>query len=346
MRSLLPSSCPADRPPRTQRATLRARVRACLAPLAALALSCGLLLGGPGPAAAQTGPDASDEAVAQLEAGLHQQAAGRFYELYQVRPGDTVENIAARFGISPERIRTLNRVSPSAQPNPGRAIAIPITRPRPSAEMPAPAADPAPRDLQPRYASVIASTPIRTQPNSPSAEVLYQPELGAQLIVVAEQSDHWGVVMVDGSTGWIPKTSAQLTDQTIDPDTLDAMLKGGRPDIVQEAFRYLGTPYRYGGHLPYNLDCSLLVQTVFASRGLRLPRTANAQYDHGQSVNSSNLLPGDRLYFVSKSGRINHTGIYIGGGRFIHASSRRGRVAVDKLAEPMYRTRFAGARRS
>ena len=345
MHSLLPSSDPAARPPRIQRATLRARVRACLAPLAALALCCSLLLGGPSPAAAQADPDASDEDVAQLEAGLHQQAAGRFYELYQVRPGDTVENIAARFGISPERIRTLNRVSPSAQPKPGRAIAIPITHPR-SPEIPAPAPEPASRDLQPRYALVTAITPIRAQPNSPSAEVLYQPDLGAQLIVVAEQADHWGVVMVDGSTGWIPKSSAQLTDQTIAPDTLDTMLRGGRPDIVQEAFRYLGTPYRYGGSLPYNIDCSLLVQTVFASCGLRLPRTADSQYDQGQPVNNSNLLPGDRLYFVSKSGRINHTGIYIGGGRFIHASSRRGRVAVDKLAEPMYRTRFAGARRS
>lgn len=345
MHSLLSSSSPAARPARPQRATLRARLRASLASLTALALCCGLLLGGPGPASAQTDPDASDEAVAQLESGLHQQAAGRFYELYQVRPGDTVENIAARFGISPDRIRTLNRVSASAQPNPGRAIAIPITHPR-SPETPAPAPEPASRDLQPRYAVVTAITPIRARPDSPNAEVLYQPDLGAQLIVVAEQAYYWGVVMVDGSTGWIPKTSAQLTDQTIDPDTLDTMLKGGRPDIVQEAFRYLGTPYRYGGHLPYNIDCSLLVQTVFASCGLRLPRTANAQYDHGQPVNSSNLLPGDRLYFVSKSGRVNHTGIYIGGGRFIHASSRRGRVAVDKLAEPMYRTRFAGARRS
>ena len=346
MNSLVSSSGPAPCPPRPQRVTLRARLRACLAPPAVLAICCALLLGAPGlaPAPAQT---ESDPDVAQLESALHQRAAGRFYQLYEVRPGDTVENIAARFGISAQQIRALNRVSASAQPDPGRAIAIPIRRPA-VAEMPAPApaASPTPRDLQPRYAVVTSITPIRARPNSPSAEVLYQPDSGAQLIVVAEQPHHWGVVMVDGSTGWIPKSAVQLTDQTIAPDTLDTMLKGGRPDIVQEAFRYLGTPYRYGGRLPYNLDCSLLVQTVFASRGLRLPRTADAQYDYGRSVNSAELLPGDRLYFVSKSGRINHTGIYIGGGRFIHASSRRGCVAVDKLSDSLYRTRFAGARRS
>jgi len=152
--------------------------------------------------------------------------------------------------------------------------------------------------------------------------------------------------MADGSTGWIAKPALQLTDQTITPDQLDLMLQGARPDVVQEAFRYLGTPYRYGGRLPYDVDCSLLVQTAFTARGIPLPRTAAAQFEVGQRVGYAGLLPGDRLYFVSSSGRINHAGIYIGDGRFIHASSRRRCVAVDHLGDPRYWGRFIGACRS
>jgi len=169
---------------------------------------------------------------------------------------------------------------------------------------------------------------------------------GSELVAHAEQAECWGIVMIDGSTGWIAKSAVELTERTVPPEKLEILLKGGRPDIVQEAFRFLGTSYRYGGRLPYDMDCSLLVQTAYAARGISLPRTAREQFERGRPVDYTELLPGDRLYFVSRSGRINHTGIYIGNGRFIHASSRRGCVAVDGLTELMYWTRFVGARRS
>ena len=151
---------------------------------------------------------------------------------------------------------------------------------------------------------------------------------------------------LDGSAGWVPKSALSITDRTIPPDQLESMLNGGRPDIVQEALRYLDTPYRYGGKLPYNVDCSLLVQTAYTARGIRLPRTAAQQFEVGRSVSYNELLPGDRLYFVSTSGRINHTGIYIGNGRFVHASSRRKCVGIDALYDRIYWARFLGARRS
>jgi cell wall-associated NlpC family hydrolase len=63
-------------------------------------------------------------------------------------------------------------------------------------------------------------------------------------------------------------------------------------------------------------------------------------------VNYSELMPGDRLYFISRSGRINHAALYIGDGMFIHASSRRGCVGIDSLSDPFYWSRFIGARRN
>jgi cell wall-associated NlpC family hydrolase len=270
---------------------------------------------------------------------------GFSYEIYQIRDGDTVENVAARFGVSADRIRQFNGLQDSDVVR-GQALAIPLPG-RPGA-----ANGTAPREpelivLEPCYAVVTSTSPIMGAPgDTPGAEFLYQPQLGTQLIVNAERGDYWGIVMVDGSAGWVPKASLQMTDRKIPPDRLELMLAGGRPDIVQEARRYLGTPYRYGGSLPANVDCSLLVQTVFSARGLKLPRTAAQQYECGRIVHYTEMLPGDRVYFISRSGRINHTGIYLGNGLFLHASSRRGSVAIDALYDRVYWTRFAGARRS
>jgi cell wall-associated NlpC family hydrolase len=269
---------------------------------------------------------------------------GFSYEIYQVRAGDTVENIAARFGVSPDLVRQFNELS-SGELAIGQSLAIPIpvtprraVERRPSAPL---------NIIEPRYATVTGPSQIISEPlDVGPTDALYEPQAGTRVIVNAEQGDFWGVVMIDGSVGWITKASVQLTDQMLSAEQVETMLKGGRPDIVQEAYRYLGTPYCYGGHLPYNVDCSLLVQTAFAARGIRLPRTAAAQFEVGRSVGLSELLPGDRLYFVSRSGRINHTGLYTGNGRFIHASGRLGCVAVDSLYSRAYWTRFCGARRS
>ena len=313
-----------------------------------LAAACSILGAGLSytPVAAQEADAVGRSPASEWTAAvLGGQSGGFQYEIYQVRPGDTVENIAARFGVSAEQVRRLNRLGSSARVQSGQSLALVLPQ-RTMAPRAAPSTT-ANRRLEPRYAHVVVATPITREPSAPGIpDVLYEPAANTRLVVGAEQGDHWGVVMIDGSTGWIPKSAVQMTDAPVPPDELEILLKGGRPDIVQEAFRYLGTPYRYGGSLPLSVDCSLLVRTAFAAGGISLPRTAAAQYEQGYPVTFAELLPGDRLYFVDRSGRINHTGIYIGNGKFIHASARRGRVAVEDLLERQYWTRFLGARRS
>ena len=340
----------------TARGTCRVgrRLGAALGVVFCLALALCIALPNPAQAAPATdasqgaavsqGPDVQGD-LPDLAEMLADEELGFSYEIYQVRVGDTVENIAARFGVSPDLVRQFNELQPGElKLGASLAIPIPVTPTKRSPEM---ALAQIPLNiLEPRYATVtglaqIISEPLAVGPTDP----LYEVQPASRVIVNAEQGDFWGVVMIDGSVGWIPKSSVQLTDQKLTAEQLDQMLKGERYDVVQEAYRYLGTPYCYGGHLPYNIDCSLLVQTAHAARGIKLPRTAAAQFEVGRSVGLSELVPGDRLYFVSKSGRINHTGIYVGSGRFIHASSRRGCVAVDALSSPMYLTRLIGARR-
>ncbi len=296
------------------------------------------------PNAAAQATESSDLPVGLADMLADAEELGLCYEIYQVGKGDTVENIATRFGITPDLIRQFNQLQ-SDELKTGQSLAIPIPiTPKRSPEM---ALAQTPLSIvEPRYAMVTAASQITSEPLDIGPDgVLYPMQPGNRVIVNAEQGDYWGVIMVDGSMGWMPKSSVQLTDQVISTEQLDMMLNG-RWDIVQEAYRYLGTPYCYGGRLPQNIDCSLLVQTACAARGIRLPRTAAAQFEVGQNVAPSELLPGDRVYFMSRSGRINHTGIYMGSGRFIHASSRRGCVAVDSLSTRMYAARFAGARRS
>lgn len=310
--------------------------RALLAVCTALAVAATLSGAGAGQVAST---ETIGSTVGQLALNLR-------YEIYQVGPGDTVENIAARFGVPAEQIRNLNGLGPSAELRPGESLAVPLAGGIPHASSPE-ASDSDCQSFEPRYARVLSSSPIVRAPSGAAdAQTLYWAEAGCELVAHEEREGWWGIVMVDGSTGWIAKSDVELTERAVPAEKLEILLKGGRPDIVQAAFRFLGTPYRYGGRLPYDMDCSLLVQIAYAARGIGLPRTAAEQFQRGSAVSCADLLPGDRLYFVSRSGRINHTGIYIGNGRFIHASSRRGCVAVDSLAERVYWTRFVGARRS
>jgi cell wall-associated NlpC family hydrolase len=117
--------------------------------------------------------------------------------------------------------------------------------------------------------------------------------------------------------------------------------------LLQEALTYLGVPYVWGGESRRGLDCSAFVRSVYASEGIGLPRVAADQAIVGQLVNWSDLRPGDRLYFdMGNHGHVSHTGMYLGNGYFIHASTNHGRVDVDSIFQPNYYRALVCARRS
>ena len=108
-----------------------------------------------------------------------------------------------------------------------------------------------------------------------------------------------------------------------------------RDSLVTVARAQVGTRYVLGGTTPSGFDCSGLVRYVMAALKVELPRTAAQQAQTGLEIDrdKSNLRPGDLLTFgkKGKSG-VSHIGIYIGNGRYIHASSVAGRVIESDLS--------------
>ena len=134
------------------------------------------------------------------------------------------------------------------------------------------------------------------------------------------------------------KSSADAEDDT-------AASTGSRiQSVLQRALTLLGTPYRWGGTTTDGFDCSGLVGYVFRTTlGIELPRVSRDMARSGKEVDRASLVPGD-LVFFGRKGRVDHVGIYLGEGRFVHAPRTGRDVTVSKL-DGYWGRKFLEARR-
>ena len=144
-------------------------------------------------------------------------------------------------------------------------------------------------------------------------------------------------------------------DGLVGPSTYTALLGKAMPEVsrgsnaigrrvVASSMQYLGVPYVFGGTTPSGFDCSGYVRYVFANAGIYLPRTADAQYECGYAVSTSELVPGDLVFFSTYEAGPSHVGIYLGDGNFINASSSQG-VSIASLYSSYWGSCYIGARR-
>jgi hypothetical protein len=178
-----------------------------------------------------------------------------------------------------------------------------------------------------REASVTRHAPVITVPFETRFEVIAEP---------AEQK--WiQVRLPDDRSGWL-----QLGDISFDAKPLNIA------EMIALSKRFLGLPYTWGGTSSYGYDCSGFTQMLCRRRGISVPRDAQpqAEWSGVVAVERKDLKAGDLLYFGSSEKRITHTGLYIGEGKFINATTyETPMVRIDNLDEPRWSRLLVAMRR-
>jgi len=122
----------------------------------------------------------------------------------------------------------------------------------------------------------------------------------------------------------------------------DSGLGKRRAEVVQAGLAQVGTPYVYGGKSPATgFDCSGLTLYAHKAAGVSIPRMAREQQRAAQPV-KVNPRPGDMVFFETKPG-VYHVGLMVDQDRFVHASTSRQQVKIDRLKTPYWTARYLGA---
>jgi cell wall-associated NlpC family hydrolase len=171
----------------------------------------------------------------------------------------------------------------------------------------------------------------------------------AKLIASAENNLISGNLFDQGGPSPAPRQTTASPDKLISDNLFEVAAvqrKGGVYDrILRTASTQLGARYRSGGCDPNTgFDCSGFTNWVFNRYGVNLPRSSREQYQVGKEVAKNSLRKGDLVFFRSKRG-INHVGIYLENGKFIHSATYGKNVTISHLEEDYWRTHYAGGRR-
>ena len=112
-----------------------------------------------------------------------------------------------------------------------------------------------------------------------------------------------------------------------------------RSKVVNYAFQFVGNPYVWGGtSLTKGADCSGFTMQVMKQFGVSLPHYSGAQAKMGKPVKSSEMRPGDLIFYANSGGTVNHVAMYIGNGQIVHAASKKSGI---KISTWNYRTPVA-----
>ncbi|MDO4296178.1 MAG: SH3 domain-containing protein [bacterium] len=164
---------------------------------------------------------------------------------------------------------------------------------------------------------------------------------------VVSQTDGWVEIELDTETAFVSTDYVDVRyaiPEAIKFTPLESGSSGGsgsgassrRTQIVNYAMQFLGNPYVWGGtSLTRGVDCSGFTMQVMRQFGVNLPHYSGSQANSGKRISSSEMRPGDLIFYTNKGGTINHVSMYIGNGQVIHAASKRSGI---KISSWNYRT--------
>lgn len=176
-----------------------------------------------------------------------------------------------------------------------------------------------------RFAHVMA------EPDIKSTLLLTLPR-GGQTEPVGENNGWIRIRLIDGREGYICAKALGP------PSAKPFYEREFRKNLVDTAMEYLGAPYRWGGRTPVGVDCSGLCHSAYLLNGVAIYRNASIQPGYPvRSIPFDRAGEGDLLYFPG------HMAMYLGEGRYIHASASEGRVCINSLekSSPLYRADLA-----
>lgn len=284
---------------------------------------------------------------------------------YTVREDDNDWTISAKLGITNAVLRHLNPSVHWSRIQPGQKLNVP----RSVASKPI-------HHIETRYARINADeVTLRRGPSTDSDKVTSVDE-GTKAKILDREHGWYKLRFPKGTVAWVrgdflsavhaeprqrtyasrrhsSKHSSHSTYASHSrrrrghtPELALSASEVGDNAVLRTAMSYRGTRYSYGSSSRSATDCSGFTVQVMRKHGVHLPRTAREQSGVGSKVARDGLKKGDLVFFhTMRSSRVNHVGIYIGNGKFIHASSGGGHVQVNSLSDGYYSRRFVGGRR-
>lgn len=284
---------------------------------------------------------------------------------HQIRPGESLSDIASYYGVGRAFLIDFNALADPDALQVGGTLTIPgADRAQPAASLaslrsapaPAPAARPAIVQSAARPAAEAALAQAVPKPRSPARpQVASKAEPAAPARPAAGSQASSPARPAARTPAGPLSAAASATAQSPGPNRLTAAAAtaplaipsvGGSAAIVTAAMAQLGARYVWGGTSPVGFDCSGFVWFAHKVGGRPVSRALEGQFGGGPRVTRDALQPGDTVFFENtyKPG-LSHNGIYIGGGRFIHASDELSGVKISSLSETYWASRYVGARR-
>src|SRR5574340_207557 len=179
-----------------------------------------------------------------------------------------------------------------------------------------------------READVTKHEPVITVPFETRLEIAAEPP----------NQERWlQARLPDGRSAWVQRGDLSFDTRPFGINEMIALSK-----------RFLGLPYTWGGTSSFGYDCSGFVQMLYRQHGIVLPRDAGpqARWSGMLPVEKSEIQPGDLLYLARRLEQVTHTGFYMGGGKFINATTyQTPMVRIDDLGDAHWSALLVACRR-